>query len=107
EPPEIQAFFDFHLGNGFPLPTLGPVSVSDSQLVYSYQSPVQPRWATFHFSNDTLSSNKERIWQKVSGKIEAGKVMFPKPDAPFRYGFAFLMDHRGLATSSELMLSLP
>lgn len=80
------------------------MQAEDTLLTVPVQNPVRLRWATFHYSNDTLSSNKDRVWKKVQGEIGEGKIVFPKPDEPFVYGFTFVMDHRGLAASGEMII---
>ncbi len=106
EPHEIRYFFESILNDGVPLAAVAPVSVQDSTLRLSYQSPVTVYTAEFYYSNDTTSVNENRVWSKQKATLDrnARTVTSPMPKEGFQYGFFYLKDHRNVSVSSPFFV---
>ncbi|MFC5410990.1 alpha/beta hydrolase family protein [Larkinella bovis] len=104
-PHEIRYFFESVLNEGVPLVQVSPVSVQDSTLRFSYQSPVSVLTAEFYYSNDTTSPNEHRVWSKQKATIDpkTQTITSPLPKEGFQYGFFALKDHRNVAVSSSFV----
>ncbi|MGV3558691.1 alpha/beta hydrolase family protein [Larkinella arboricola] len=105
-PHEIRYFFESVLNDGVPLVQVAPVTVQDSTLHLSYQSPVSILTAEFHYSNDTTSLNEHRVWSKQKATVDpkTRTVTSPIPKEGFRYGFFYLKDHRDVSASSSFII---
>ena len=97
-------FFNNVLFDDFDLPRI-TTSVSREDTIYAeYTSPVGLRIARFYYSNDTSSTNRERIWKHKRAKISENLIKVEIPEESYEFGFLYITDHRELSTSSELMI---
>ncbi|GAB3263968.1 hypothetical protein GCM10027347_30780 [Larkinella harenae] len=105
-PHEIRYFFESVLNDGVPLVQAAPVTVQDSTLRFSYQSPVSILTAEFHYSNDTTALNEQRVWLKQKATVDEKNrtVTSPIPKEGFKYGFFALKDHRNVSASTVFLL---
>lgn len=104
-PHEIRYFFESVLNDGVPLVQVAPVTLQDSTLSLTYQSPVSILTAEFHYSNDTTSLNEQRVWAKQKATVDPKNqtITSPIPKEGFRYGFFYLKDHRNVSSSSTFV----
>ncbi|RRA99974.1 alpha/beta hydrolase family protein [Larkinella rosea] len=105
-PHEIRYFFESVLNERVPLVQVSPVSVQDSTLRLSYQSPVSVLSAEFYYSNDTTSLNEQRVWSKQKGIVDPKNrtISSTRPKEGFKYGFFYLKDHRNVGVSSTFLI---
>ncbi|GAB3916350.1 dienelactone hydrolase family protein [Larkinella terrae] len=105
-PHEIRYFFESILNGNVPLVQVGPITVQDSTLRFSYQSPVSLLNAEFHYSADTTSLNEQRNWSKQKAMIDpiTQTATSPMPKEGFKYGFFYLKDHRNVSVSSPFLI---
>lgn len=106
EPHEIRYFIESVLNQSSPLPKVGSVSEKDGQLSATYTSPVSMWSAEFYYTNDTTSTNEERVWIRKGARINAAKqtISCPVPPEGFKYGFFYFKDHRNISASSEFVI---
>lgn len=103
---EPRAFFDHYAYGYAPLPVLRSVKDDGSQISVLYDSPISPYLAEFYYSNDTTSTNQNRVWLKIEAKYDpvSRRISCLIPNSGFKYGFFFVRDQRNLSASSEFIL---
>lgn len=106
EPQEIRYFFESVIHEESPLVKVDSVMEKDSVLTVRYTAPVSLRQAEFYFTNDTVSTNENRVWQVQKAVIDKdGKTaVCPLPAEGFKYGFFYLKDHRNVSGSSAFVM---
>jgi dienelactone hydrolase len=107
EPHEIRYFTENVLNNKSPLLKVTLVEKGTAEIKATYQGPVSVWYADFYYSNDTTSTNEERVWLKQSAKVDPDKQTLTTtiPKENFRYGFFHLKDHRNLSASSAFIFN--
>lgn len=105
EPHEIRYFFESILNQKSPLAKVTAVSKNNNEISVIYNSPVSLWYAEFYYSNDTTSTNEQRVWMKQKAEIDDKKqtVSCLLPKEGFKYGFFYLKDHRNISVSSEFI----
>jgi len=107
EPHEIRYFMENILEKRTPLTTIANVTKGGDKVSASYQGPVSLWFADFYYSNDTTSTNEERVWLKQKVKIDSDKktLSTAMPKEKFKYGFFHVKDHRNLSASSPFIFN--
>jgi dienelactone hydrolase len=105
EPHEIRYFIESVLNKTSPLPKVGPVVRKGNQLTTTYSSPVSLWTAELYYSNDTTSTNEERVWHRKGARFDpaTNTISCPVPQEGFAYGFFYFRDHRNITASSEFI----
>ena len=107
EPHEIRYFFESILNQKSPMTKVSSVSKSNNELSISYNSPVSLWYAEFYYSNDTTSTNEQRVWMSQRATIDSNNqtVSCLLPKEGFKYGFFYLKDHRNVSVSSAFIFN--
>ncbi|MCE6991826.1 S9 family peptidase [Dyadobacter sp. CY323] len=107
EPHEIRYFMENILENKAPLTMVTDMPKGTDEVKASYQGPVSLWYADFYYSNDTTSTNEERVWLKKKVKIdpETRTLSTDMRTENFKYGFFYTKDHRNISASSEFIFN--
>ena len=107
EPHEIRYFMENILENKMPLTIVTDVAKGTNEIKASYEGPVSLWFADFYYSNDTASTNEERVWLKQKVKIDpvTQTLSTNMPKENFKYGFFYTKDHRNISASSEFIFN--
>lgn len=107
EPEEIQAFFEQELRQARPLIRIKRLKMNESNVELTYQSTGSLSHAEFYYSNDTTSTNANRVWLKERAVIDAKKstATITKPMGGFKYGFFYLKDAGNISVSSKFIIN--
>lgn len=105
--PEIKCFFESILNRGKPLLKIYKLSVGKSYVSVNCDSSRSIKSAVFYYSNDSVSSNLQRVWLMKKAKIYflSGRIICKIRKKNFKYGFFHIEDNRGLAVSSEFVIN--
>jgi hypothetical protein len=106
-PKEILSFFDEEFVYKKPHAKVQKVLDAVSSIKLSYRSPVAIQSADFYYSNDMLSKNVDRKWQKINAVVDIKKkiVTVEKPKEGFKYGFFQLLNEENISISSEFIIN--
>lgn len=104
-PREIAVFFNSIFIGGIPLARITAIEKRDTIINFSYESKVSLKRADFHYSNDTVHINGERIWHSLPAKIFDDRIVSPCPKEGYLMGFLYVTDIMDLGISSELIIN--
>jgi dienelactone hydrolase len=106
-PVEIKFFFESVINQSNPLLKVYQPSASESIAQVKCNSPMLIKSAVFYYSNDSLSSNLERVWSIKETQIDFTKNMITCEIAKrnYKYGFFYLHEKRDMAVSSEFIIN--
>jgi cephalosporin-C deacetylase-like acetyl esterase len=110
QPPEIRFFFETIFNPGQQFVRVDVIFQKGNDLVLNYtpNKTDSLSLAEFYYTNDTTSTNEERIWKRVETKTDPKRhsVSCPMPSEGFKYGFFYLKDGNGISSSSGYLVDL-